>query len=232
MISKKIVFVIVEGPSDATALRIVLEKVFSNNKVFVKIVHGDVTSEYQSSPTNIVKKVNELIKDVISRDHLKRADILRIIHLMDTDGTYIPDEAVVEIPTVKDIIYNITNVMTADRDDTLERNRRKAANMDRLATLPSIAGTPYLAVYMSCNLDHVLYNKVNSTEDEKKDDARRFASKYRNDIPAFISFVSESDFSVAGERKETWEFIREGLHSIERYTNLGLCLPQTDETEF
>lgn len=35
---------------------------------------------------------------------------------------------------------------------------------------------------MSCNLDHVLYGKLNSTDDMKKKDSQNFAKKYRDDI--------------------------------------------------
>mgnify|MGYP000323280079 CR=1 FL=1 len=54
--------------------------------------------------------------------------------------------------------------------------------MDRLALEPAIGGIPYLAIYMSCNLDHVLYNKLNSHDSDKRKDSLAFALKYRNDI--------------------------------------------------
>ena len=101
--------------------------------------------------------------------------------------------------------------------------------MYRLALEPAIGGIPYLAIYMSCNLDHVLYNKLNSHDSDKRKDSLAFALKYRNDIEAFISFINDSDFSVAGDRRETWEYIRQGLNSIDRHTNLGLCFPTTND---
>ncbi len=64
--------------------------------------------------------------------------------------------------------------------------------MDRLALEPAIAGIPYLAIYMSCNLDHVLYNKLNSHDLDKRKDSIAFAGKYRNDIEAFISFINRN----------------------------------------
>ena len=76
---------------------------------------------------------------------------------------------------------------------------------------------------MSCNLDHALYGKLNSTDYEKEDDAFAFAKKYRDDIPGFMKLISESDFSVAGNYPQSWQYISEGLHSLERHTNFGLC---------
>ena len=45
MARKKIVFVIVEGPSDDTALGVLFTKIFDDNHVHVEITHGDITSD-------------------------------------------------------------------------------------------------------------------------------------------------------------------------------------------
>ena len=47
--------------------------------------------------------------------------------------------------------------------------------------------------------------------------------KYRNDIPRFLKYIKESDFAVGPDYKETWEYITEKLHSLERHTNLEAC---------
>lgn len=229
--SKKVVLFIVEGPSDQSALSVVLSNVFDQDEVYVYVVHGDVTAENGATPQNIVRKVNAFIKDHMSTYRLRKTDMLQTVHLMDTDGAYIPDEAITEMTTVPKTIYNPGQIIAADRQQIIDRNRQKRANMDRLALEPAIAGIPYLAVYMSCNLDHVLYNKLNSHDSDKRKDSIAFARKYRNDPKAFISFISDSDFSVSGDRKETWEYIRQGLNSIDRHTNLGLCFPTNGEEQ-
>lgn len=165
----------------------------------------------------------------MSTYRLRKADMLQVVHLMDTDGTYVSDNAVTELATVPKTVYNPGQIIAANRQQIIDRNRRKSANMDRLALEPAIGGIPYLAIYMSCNLDHVLYNKLNSHDSDKRKDSLAFAHKYRNDIEAFISFINDSDFSVAGDRKETWEYIRQGLNSIDRHTNLGLCFPTAND---
>ena len=78
---------------------------------------------------------------------------------------------------------------------------------------------------MSCNLDHVLYDKLNTTDTEKEADAYDFALRYRNEIAAFRSFISDSDFSVSSSYKDSWNFIKAGMESLKRHTNLGLCFP-------
>ena len=223
--SKKVVLFIVEGPSDQSALSVILSKVFNQNEVFVYVVHGDVTTEKGVTPQNIVRKVYAFIKDHMSTYRLRKTDMLRVVHLMDTDGAYAPDEAVTEVLTVPKTIYNPGQIIAADRQKIIDRNERKRANMDRLALLPEIAGIPYLAVYMSCNLDHVLYNRLNSYDSDKRKDSIAFARKYRSNIQEFISFINDSDFSVTGGRKETWEYIKIGKNSLDRHTNLGVCFP-------
>ena len=125
-------------------------------------------------------------------------------------------------------IYTPTEIRTAKREEIIARNERKSRNMDRLSGCKAIWGIPYRAYYMSCNLDHVLYGKQNSTDDDKETDSYNFAKKYKNQIPEFIEFITTSDFSVAGEYKDSWEFIREGLHSLERHTNFGLAIQENE----
>ena len=84
---------------------------------------------------------------------------------------------------------------------------------------------------MSCNLDHVLHNKQMSSDKEKSDDAFRFAQKYKDNLPGFIDFISNSSFSVQKSYKESWEFIKEGTNSLNRYTNLAICFSSQESDE-
>lgn len=42
---KKVVLVLVEGPSDDTALGIMLNKIYEKDSVYVHILHGDITTK-------------------------------------------------------------------------------------------------------------------------------------------------------------------------------------------
>ena len=57
-------------------------------------------------------------------------------------------------------------------------------------------------------------------------DAYAFARKYKDDINGFISYMSDSDFSVNTNYEESWKYIEEGMNSIERNTNLNLCIKE------
>ena len=107
----------------------------------------------------------------------------------------------------------------------------KETKIYKLRRTGKVNGIPYRVYYMSCNLDHVLYNKLNSSDEDKEQDAHRFAKQYKDDIPGFLRFISESDFSVMGGYKESWQFVKEELHSLERHTNFGLCFLGKIEAE-
>ena len=44
-----------------------------------------------------------------------------------------------------------------------------------------------------------------------------------DNIDDFISFLCNSDFSCCDSYEDSWKFIKGGKHSLERYSNLGLC---------
>lgn len=82
---------------------------------------------------------------------------------------------------------------------------------------------------MSSNLDHVLYGRLNCTDDEKENNAYQFARTYKDNLDGFLNYMRESDFSVMTGYRESWDFIRQESHSLERHTNLGMKLRRTPE---
>ena len=46
----------------------------------------------------------------------------------------------------------------------------------------------------------------------------------KDHLPDFLTFICDSEFSVKGDYRESWSFIQDGLHSLERYSNLCICL--------
>lgn len=227
---KKIVFVIVEGPSDEEALGVILSKIFSDDKVHVHIVHGDITSEFDESRNgNILTRVAREIEQYANSNHYNKVHFKEIIHIVDTDGTFIPDSNVIEDVTAEKPVYSLTEIRTKNKVNIEERNRRKSNNINRLSLERKIWGVPYQIYYMSCNLDHVLYDKLNSSDEDKEVDAFQFAKFYKDKIPEFIKFISESDFSVTGDYRLSWNFIKKDLNSLQRFTNLAIGLPALDK---
>lgn len=224
MARKKIVLVIVEGPSDDSALGVILNRLFDKNKVHIEIMYGDITTDMNNDPVDIAKALGEVVKRYADSMHFKQLHFQQVIHLIDMDGAYIPDDCVIENPDAEKPVYTLTNIQTAKRDLLLRRNKHKQSKIERICGMQKVWGSiPYRAYYMSSNLDHVLYGKLNSSDEDKENDAYAFAKRYKDDIDGFLKYISDSDFSRMEGYKESWAFIKKECHSLERYTNLGLC---------
>ena len=220
---KKIIFVIVEGPSDSEALGVILTRMFSQDDVHVHVSHGDITSDSGTTTQNVLIKVAEMVQSYRAPNYLRTSDFLQVVHLIDTDGTFIPESAAVEDAACTEFYYSETEIHGPSRDAIIERNKRKSSIIRRLYSCGKVCKTiPYRAYYMSSNLEHVLHNLQNASDAEKEQYAFSFAMRYKEDIDGFIKFISKSDFSVTGDYKESWNFIQQNLHSLERHTNLGI----------
>lgn len=127
------------------------------------------------------------------------------------------------------VVYSTTNIKAKSKYDIVNRNSLKRANLNKLIDCKFIwKDIPYKIYYMSSNLDHVLYNEFNLTDDEKENKAHEFHGKYRKNVADFYSFISDSNFSVQGNYLGTWDFIKKDKNSLCRHTNLGLCFIKKD----
>lgn len=171
MARKKIVLVIVEGPSDEVALGMALSQVYDKDFIYVHIMHGDITTRRGVSSKNIVAKLGNEVTAYAKSQHYKASDFKQIIHIVDTDGAYIPDDNIMEKENYLDIQYENDGIYTNNKAGVVTRNQQKRDNLYRLRSCGIIWTIPYSLYYMSCNLDHVLYNKQNSTDKDKENDA-------------------------------------------------------------
>jgi hypothetical protein len=223
---RKIVLVIVEGQSDDTALGVALNQLFDKDMVYVHIMHGDITTRKGIDSQNIVAKLGKEVTAFAKSRHYVAKDFKQIIHIVDTDGAYIPDNCVIEDLNSDSVIYGDNGIYTKDVINIIMRNKQKRENLYRLRTQGNIWKIPYRVYYMSCNLDHVLHNKRNSTDEEKENDAYAFAKKYKNNLAGFSNFMCNSDFSVAGDFKSSWEHVEKNLNSLKRFSNFGICVDE------
>ena len=121
-------------------------------------------------------------------------------------------------------IYSLTEIRTKNVVGIQQRNAIKSGYLDKILSVKAVWNIPYQAYYMSCNLEHVLHNEMNLTDSEKEKLAFEFAKKYSENLPGFVEYISCSSFCVPGDYLQTWQYVRDGLHSLERHTNLGICL--------
>lgn len=227
MSEKKVVMVIVEGPSDENALGEILKEFFSSEKVQFKVVHGDITADTGTTADTVVNKLDELIDKVRNQYGYEWQDITRIIHLTDTDGVFTKD--CIEEAAVEGIIYYVDHMETANIAGTEQRNKHKSEILFKLYTTPKIHKTiPYQIYFNSCNLEHVLYNELKDfSDDEKERLSDEFSDKYDGKVQDFIEFISASDIAVPGSYRETWKYIEKEKHSLERHSNMHLIFGKT-----
>lgn len=115
MARRKIIFVIVEGPSDDQALGVLLDRFFDQNEVYVQVMHEDITTQRGADSSNIISKIQKVVKEYIDNNPYTKKDIQKIIHLVDMDGAYIPNDFVVYDPTAVKPLYFETEIRTKNK---------------------------------------------------------------------------------------------------------------------
>ena len=72
MARKKIVFVIVEGPSDDEVIGTMLSRMLDKNEVYVQIIHGDITTQHGVTNSNILAKIGTIVQNYAKNNHFKK----------------------------------------------------------------------------------------------------------------------------------------------------------------
>ena len=229
MAARKVLLFIVEGQSDAAALEGVLSKLLSNEKIRFHVVGADITTKQRRGSISVKTLVNDLVKKFMTSYRLQAQDLLQVVHLMDTDGAFVPESAILEDSTVAGFVYTTTTITAPSEDDVKKRNATKSSNMLLLAHMgTTYKKIPYEAYYCSRNLEHVLYDiEKDCSTWEKLKLSDQFDDQYRDSPADFLSFISTVPPAVpAGEYGESWDYISKPgeLRSLERGCNLHILL--------
>lgn len=221
MSEKKVVAVIVEGPSDENAIGGILKEIFSSEEVQFAVVHGDITSDNGTTKENAVSKIGALIETIRSRYGYNWRDFVRIIHIADTDGAFAQN--CIKETEVENIQYYEDHIEYFDIEEVKKRNMHKSEIMFKLYTTGKIRNIQYRLYFNSCNLEHVLYNELKDfSDDEKEILSDEFAEKYEGKVLEFIEFISDKSFAVDGTYRETWKYIEKDKNSLQRHSNMHL----------
>lgn len=225
--AKKVIFVIVEGPTDEDALSSILKAIFSSAEVHFHVIHGDITTEDAISGSNAKSHVAKRVAAEMEKYAYKVSDILQIVHLIDTDGAFIPDELVKERKE-KGVQYFKDHIETGEVKYIQNRNQKKSSVVASLCATGKLkAGIPYSIYYFSRNMEHVLHNVATElTDDQKVELADAFADRYEKKPMDFINFMESAEVAVAGTYTQTWTFIKKGTNSLNRYSNLRILFEQ------
>ena len=220
--AKKVILFLVEGASDLTSLEFI-DNINTDETIKFQITSGDITSKLNITPQNCREEINKILLSFLERSKLRKTDIIKIIHILDIDGVYIPEINIIEDKNIKKFLYTINGIVAPSKENVQKRNESKKQIVEKLLVTSKINSIPYEMYYMSCNLEHVLHDKLEDiSEDEKKELANKFADRFYEKEIEFIDFINNKDFKVLGDYKTTWNFIKKDLNSVNRYSNFWL----------
>lgn len=228
---RKVCLFIVEGPSDEAALYPPLKKFVEKDGLLRFFqVHGDITADIHNSPHNIMAEVGNVINSFLSLYKLEKKNLAEVVHLVDLDGCFIPDECVHALGSGEEgisVVYRENEICAQSIQNIQDRNHRKSQNLQVIISKRRILGNiPYSVYYFSCNLDHVTIGSMNLSANEKVDSADHFANVYKDDQAEFISFMDSVYPPVDHEYRISWNYPMEGIHSLKRHSNLLLFLEE------
>lgn len=224
---KRVVLILVEGPSDENALLEPMQAAlnFAANgappEARALAFHCDVTTvrpfSWEASfavKDRVRDTVRQFVVDrIASRHEYEWTDLDRIIHIVDLDGAFIPNECIVE-GDCDGFVYGRDSITARDTARVVDRKH----------------AVPYRVYFMSRNLEHALYGSVREfSDDEKRQLSAAFGKKYRNDPEGFINLLRSGDVKVPGDTvEETWRYAREGTNSLHRGSSLHLFFSDSE----
>ena len=200
--TKKVILFLVEGPTDEDALAVIFTKLVNDHDIEFDVLHTDITADENMTVKYIEERIDkEIQKYLLKNPFIVADDILKVIQIIDTDGAFIPPSLVRQSENGK-TEYSLYNQET-------------------------VAGFPYEIYYFSRNMEHVLHDRAEDlTDDEKENLAFDIADQYTDQPEKFLEYLYDDGFHVCGTYKDTWEFIMDGNHSLNRYCNVAVFFEQ------
>ncbi|MCT4612337.1 MAG: hypothetical protein N4A47_03085 [Clostridia bacterium] len=231
--SKQVIIVLVEGQSDETLLYERLRELYRGCEIRFEIKRGDIFYDNKNGSKSIKSIIGDCVKEIVQRRKYKKKDILSVIHIMDTDGCFIPAEKVIVDATQEvTTFYELNNIIvnSPKQKNNIEiRNRIRSTNVDTMTSVDSIVtkAYKYQIYYFSRNLEHVIFNEPNPIQDTKEENIEVFLEQIEiegNSIEQYLStyFIGVSGTSYSDMYRESWGIIKSNTNSLKRSTNVPL----------
>lgn len=231
---KKIILFLVEGSTDSTSLGLVMSRILETVDVRFYVLGGDLCYRYRITDENAARSVMRPVNGFLQRYRLKKTDIMRIVHIIDTDGAFIPPERIIRGGT-EHAKYKESCIETLSVDSLRSRNELKTMAVTALSKLSYVEKIPYAFYYFSRNIEHVLHNRADSLSSrEKRLCSEAFENAYVDHPEEFVKFIKSREVAVRGSYHKTWEYILRGTNSLKRGTNFGLFFdwnPKEEKSE-
>ena len=232
---KKVILLLVEGPSDEDALVGPTASAITNAIVRSDCFHTDVTTVClfpRNAIFEVVADVGKTVRKFVE-SHLEKnqgytwSDLAAVFHVVDLDGALVRPDAVVEDRDARKTLYGADSIRAARKDFILERNRVKKASIQKLRSMESVGKgrrrVPYRVFFMSRNLEHALYGiSDNLSDDAKERLSSAFAKECKLKPSFFLDTLRDEAVAVPGNYDESWGYAFKGNNSLKRGSNYHL----------
>lgn len=226
--TKKIILMIVEGPTDEDALAIVISKLIKDYGIEFKVLHTDITADENITVKYIDSAIKNAVEEYLKKNpFIEKGDILKVVQIIDTDGAFVASNQVRQSDNGKTEYFE-THISAKNKDRLIRRNISKRTIVHHLAGLKNLPDSyPYEIYYFSRNMEHVLHNLSEELSDAEKEElAFQTATHYQKNPQEFLQFIKEDNLCVPGTYEKTWIFIMKPGNSLLRYCNLALFFEQ------
>ena len=153
-------------------------------------------------------------------------EIQEIVQVVDLDGAFIPPEHIYrgENPWFE---YSNEGIYTKNVDGARGRNKKKQESLNKLVfDVKKIDNIPYSIYFVSCNMDHVLFNHRSLSPNQKSEMANRFWVQCEKHPEIVDETVFKNKVSTEKGYEESWKEIQQGNESLMRHTNINLFLSE------
>lgn len=139
---KKILLFLVEGSTDSTSLGLVMSRLVETADVRFAVLGGDLCYRYRITAENAARTVMRPVNGFLQRYRLKKSDLIQIVHVIDTDGAFIPPTRVFHGGDER-AHYAADKIVTLSDESMRARNEMKTCAAEALSGLRSVEKIPY-----------------------------------------------------------------------------------------
>ena len=227
MTRRKVVLLIVEGSCEEVLLNNRLRALFEQHNIRFHIQHGDILYDLSKPDEPIKSVIGNAVKEFMLKSKFRAEDVFCVLHIIDMDGCFIPDEAIVIDKTQKELTIYHGDKITVPHDkqkrQIAARNAERSNNINIMKGLETILSGEinYRMYYFSRNLEHVLFNEANPEKGAKYPEVEQFIEQLKMPIETYLQ---QSMPSLTGEDPyvESWALMSQETASLEPYSNVPL----------
>ena len=227
MIRRKVVLLIVEGSCEEVLLNNRLRGLFEQHNIRFHIQHGDILYDLSKPDEPIKSVIGNAVKEFMIKSKFRSEDVFCVLHIIDMDGCFIPNEAIVIDEAQKELTIYHEDKITVPHDKQKQqiatRNAERSNNINTMKGLDTILSGEinYRMYYFSRNLEHVLFNEANPEKGAKYPEVEQFIEGLKIPIETYLQ---QSMPLITGEDPyvESWALMSKQTASLEAYSNVPL----------